>query len=840
MCCFLIEYNKASLLVKVSLTLKSKRTLCVIYKLLSQWIKIDYDLFYKATLLRKFVESSEVKLIELIHYFMQESQCLSKHLIVTFVVQDKLLQGYYKSFLFNNLSRTKHRNLFLPAGQFRFVSTRTSQKIVETFGGNNIDTLKSWKAFLNYLNKQVLKYYVQKENGDFPRLDNPPISELLKQTEVLNKSYCFLVSIILKQNYNAGIDNSLSSSNIPRDIKEIQQLFIESRAVCLLTIQEIKNSSASVTPGIDNIAFSSWEKKKQEFIKRKIKNTRYFKSSKKFKVKKDLPKAVIMDKSVENSLRESVIIENSAFCWFLYKRCNVKKLRKNYRKNTIQRIWIPKLGVSNFRPLDILTLRDRVLETIIYKALSPISELQFDNFSFDFQQKYLAIKSVLMVANQLKALVNVSRSSKGMLKKVTYENYKNYKGLKYRIRSHLITKGVNKRRRMYSYTYWLKNKEIQSNKLHDNFYIYPRFINVNIEKCLEKIVHSLILKYTPITNNYRSFLRGLLYSPIRGTKNFYETKIVKIASKSSLIKGSIRSWLIHNFVLNGLEKFLLSHLPFRYPLDNKELNRIKKQSGQKKADSYKNYSNWPLTWLRVYRHVNNILVLGQASQEYFVSIYKHLILFLKDRGLSLKQKKKFIGIFSPEATFEFFGFQFQFAICKNSKITKGKDTRHSLVTQAKLLKGFQIERHRHSSFITICPQSYKLIMLKFKSLFARNKVGFSVETLIKDYNKWLVSVVTYFGLTRTTWIQLTKFNHLAYLKFKKLLLRKFSSKPKLKTFLYEKYFNLDYLLKDGVIIQLKAQNLFSHKIGPFHNFRAILSVFKPNIYLHSFLYIKNN
>jgi hypothetical protein len=771
---------------------------------------------------------------------MQESQCLSKHLIVIFVIQDKLLQGYYKSFFFNNLSRTKHRNLFSLAGQFRFVSTGISQKIAGTFGGNNIDTLKSWKGFLNYLDKQVLKYYVRKKNGDFPRLDTPPISELLKQTEVLNKSYCFLVSIILKQNYNAGINNFLSSSNILKDIKEIQQLFIESRAVRLLTIQEIKNSLASVTPGIDNIAFSSWEKKKQEFIKKKIKNTRYFKSSKKFKVKKDLPKAVIISKQVENSLRESVFVENSVLCWFLYKKCNVKKLRRNYRKNTIQRIWIPKLGVSDFRLLDILTFRDRVLETIIYKALFPISELQFDNFLFDFQPKYLAIKSVLMVANQLKVSVNISRSSKGIFKKVTYENYKNYKGFKYRIRSHLLTKGVNKRRRIYSYTYWLTDKKIQSSKLHDNFYIYPRFINVNIEKCLEKIVNSLILKYTPIANDYRFLLKGLLYSPIRGTKNFYETKTVRIVPKRSLIKGSIRCWLIHNFVLNGLEKFLLNHLPFRYPLDNKEVTRIKQQSGQKKADSYKNYSNWPVTRLRVYRHANNILVLGQASQEYFVSIYKHLILFLKNRGLSLKQKKKFIRIFSPEARFEFFGFQFQFAACKNSKINKGKDTRHSLVTQAKLLKGFQIERHRHSSFITICSQSYKLIILKFKSLFARNKVGFSVETLIKDYNKWLVSVVTYFGLTRTTWIQLTKFNHLAYLKFKKLLLRKFSSKPKLKTFLCEKYFNLDYLLKDGVITQLRAQNLFSYQIRPFYNFKAILSAFKPNIYLHSFLYVKNN
>jgi hypothetical protein len=55
-----------------------------------------------------------------------------------------------------------------------------------------------------------------------------------------------------------------------------------------------------------------------------------------------------------------------------------------------------------------------------------------------------------------------------------------------------------------------------------------------------------------------------------------------------------------------------------------------------------------------------------------------------------------------------------------------------------------------------------------------------------------------------------KLNHFAYFKFKKLLLRKFSSKPKLRTFLREKYFTSDYLVKDGYTIQLKVQDVIPH------------------------------
>jgi len=122
----------------------------------------------------------------------------------------------------------------------------TNKKIVENFGGSNIDTVESWKVFLKCLNKQVLTYYVRKGNGDLPRLDISPIPELLKQIKVLNESYCFLVSVILKQNYNLSVGTRLCSNNIPKDIEKIQQLFMESPAIRLLAIQEVKNSPGSL------------------------------------------------------------------------------------------------------------------------------------------------------------------------------------------------------------------------------------------------------------------------------------------------------------------------------------------------------------------------------------------------------------------------------------------------------------------------------------------------------------------------------------------------------------------------------------------------------------------
>ena len=837
---FFLRYKKAVLLVlaKVLSPLRSKRELCTIYRLLSQCTKTGYDLLYKATLLQKFVEPSEVKPTGLKYYFKQESQCLSKYPFRVKIGPGRSLQRFCEPF-FYKLSRTKYRSLCLFAGQFRYVSIATSKETVENFGGNSIDTVESWKMLLKHLNKQVLTHYVRKGKGDFIKLSSAPIPELLKQIKVLNKSYCFLVSIILKQNRNVGINTRLSSNHIPKDIEKIQQFFIESPSIRLLAIQEVKNSSASKTPGIDNVSFAFLEKKQQEYVKQKIKSTKYFKSSTNFKVKKYLPKSAIMDKQATNFLIKDVFVENSELCQSLYKKCDIKSLKKNYRGSTIRRVWIPKPGSSDFRFLGIPTLRDRVLQTIIYMALLPIAEWQADTFSFGFRQKRSAVQLISIITDQLRTLGTV-QSYLGLPKEVSYERYKKHKGLRHCVRAHLISKGANKRRRKYSYKYWIIDKEVKTTKSCDTFYAYPRFINVGIGKCFDKMSHSSIFKYTPIVNKYLFLLKAWFRAPIYCTKTSNDSKFIQTIPKCGIPQGSIIGPLTCNFVLDGLEEFLLKDLPPRYQFDDNEINRIRQQFGQEKVDQYKIPSSWAKVRVRVYRYADDILILGKASQEHFTYIYKRLVLFLKARDLNFKEKEKPVEVFSPEAEFKFLGFQFQFVNYKNSNIDRGKYTRYSFSEPFIVLRGSRAVRYRDGPLITIRSKSYKSIMSKFRSLFAFNRVGLSVEALVKDYNEWLTGILTYFGVTRSTRIQLMKLNHFAYLKFKKLLLRKFSSKPKLRTFLRKKYFTSDGLVGDGNTIQFKVQDIIPHGGQPLHNIALTISFLKANIYLDSSIHIENN
>lgn len=73
-----------------------------------------------------------------------------------------------------------------------------------------------------------------------------------------------------------------------------------------------------------------------------------------------------------------------------------------------------------------------------------------------------------MIVDQLRTLGTV-QPYRGLPKEVSYKRYKKHEGPKHPVRSHLISKGVKKRRRKYSYTYWIINKEVKATKSRDIF-----------------------------------------------------------------------------------------------------------------------------------------------------------------------------------------------------------------------------------------------------------------------------------------------------------------------------------------------------------------------------------
>lgn len=332
--------------------------------------------------------------------------------------------------------------------------------------------------------------------------------ENLNTIELIVKDYNVLVTKLLIMHLKK-VGERVNQNNLSPELEKLQCIFIESFSIAIYAIHCVKSASGSSTAGTDLVRF----KKESEFLKvlqeEKLKKTKYFFSNKSPKVKKDLPKVIIDNLAEDSQLAEKLCSEfNTLLQLNLLKKINLKSIRKNYNSGSIKRVWRLKKDGISYRPTGIPTLKDRILQKIIYLSILPIVEYQSDSNSFGFREQRTAHQAVSIIADSMIRYSKINQPKKrASIHKVDEKCYKQLTKDKFSIKGGNIG-GARKSKKKFNRFYYKLSPTTLKKACLVQYTPYMKYINVDIVNCFDRISHKAILTLTPLVSKYRFLLKA--------------------------------------------------------------------------------------------------------------------------------------------------------------------------------------------------------------------------------------------------------------------------------------------------------------------------------------------
>jgi len=188
---------------------------------------------------------------------------------------------------------------------------------------------------INACVQQVKKLDAQVRDIYSPNGEISP--EILTLVEKFINHYNILLSKLTKEILTSS-GEKLKGNNLPSKLQELQCAFIESFAILLYSINEIKKKKGSTFAGTDGICFTTFDAEEKSLIQKRISKTRFGKSSKRLSIRKNLPKNVPLTELEVSELRDKVDQHNRNIFSFLIDNCNVKNIQKNYKGTIVKRV----------------------------------------------------------------------------------------------------------------------------------------------------------------------------------------------------------------------------------------------------------------------------------------------------------------------------------------------------------------------------------------------------------------------------------------------------------------------------------------------------------------------
>nr|YP_010377420.1 hypothetical protein NDC64_mgp21 [Navicula tsukamotoi]QYB23107.1 hypothetical protein [Navicula tsukamotoi] len=732
------------------------------------------------------------------------------------------------SFTLNNSNRTKYKELcrFFSADSRQSKDLRFSRKFC-----GKIKMEKAQSDMSNWIEQNT------KLNIDLWAIyNNPQTKEEIFDICNINKLRLLLADYNVIQSQLVKINLTklkcrIVKNNLPIEIEKLQRIFIESFAISVLAVYEISKSLGANTAGTDGNFFKNLQSQKADFFKKNLKNTRYQRSGKSFKVKKDLPKKALINEEILSNLKLTLKEDNLDLCFKLLKQCNFKTLRKNYKASSIKRVWVEKKNSKEFRPLGIPTLRDRVLQQVIVWAIDPIAEFQADCLSFGFRKQRSSLQAISFIFRKLSKTRITRNRSLFKPAKVDFDKFTSFEGKTGKFKQAKIfvknkRNKKNRRTRQYLYDYYIyprvsKPKSSPTFKFFSAYY----YLNVDLVKCFEKISHDAIFEKTPLTNKYLFVLKAWCKASIIGPESV-KGKTVTIRPTEGVPQGSIIGPILCNIVLDGLQDFIQDKMPERYNRSEKEMNYLRFKISDSRRIRLSTY-----LVLFCVRYADDILILAKCNKDHIKRIQELLVEFLSNVGLEIKNSSQFQGkLFEPGSSFEYLGFKFIYPNLRKSKtFDKGKFTKFK-ITPMNLAQNVTSRYSNSNIFLLVSKSSLQKFKNNLKKQLSKKHGFLEVDRMIDSLNTMIRGFLNYYNITSTISTQLLPINDLLHKSFYKYLLRKFSSTPKIYTYIRENF-------KEGNRFSSKSKILLRvNDVKPLESV-ALPFIAPSNEYLQANLYL---
>ena len=668
----------------------------------------------------------------------------------------------------------------------KFSTDATKKNIKDTEYRKLWNESELFKSDLKELNSDLWKLYLKAD----------------KASTVFDSQQIASIHNIIDR-YNLTVSNWLNYYKINNDferitdneyyvpVERLQNIFIESIAICIYSIDITYRKPGSQTPGIDNIHFKTSKHMEDEYLiansPKKKRNHCKYKSAENIKVQR----AKIITPELREQFKRQSQSYNKNICLSLVSKCITKSIRKNYTASAVKRVWIPKDNRPGLRPLGTLTTREKVLQNIILLSSTPILEFSADPLSFGFRHQRSGTQCIGYLYNKIANARKLDRKQGRMepVSRTVYESTKEDRHTKKtRQRSSLYTKRWPINQRRFSYIYWVYRQKVTTFRPTVN--LYKRIINVDIKKCFDKLSHKSVLKYYPITKKYKFLLKSWLRAKIYGKRTENCAFSTSFRLNKGVPQGSIIGPACCNAALDGLEKAIKTTLPknARMGINVSTLKHALKIHKKQSIKDLNERTSKPYVDVETIRYADDIIIIAKASYEQTTKLVGTLKNFLRHRGLELKtpDNDQFFFTFKPNTSFNYLGFTIFFPNFKKTIFRRGKFTTFK-ASPGNLVEQRRYDYYRATIFISILKYKITTQLIKIRQILHRKNSNMDLTTIIDKLNEQVRGFSNYFNLSKQCRAQLSKLDHLTRRLLIKLLRVKYKSKGKSRQFIHQNF-----------------------------------------------------